>query len=375
VTDRPRADLQGRCVDLFCRVVDNLGDAGVCWRLARQLAAEHGAAMRLWIDDPSALARLVPEARAGGSVHGVRIEAWRDDDPRLAAPRPGEIAEIVVGAFACELPPGYRAAMRTRRPVWLNLEYLSAEDWVATHHGLPSPKADGLVEHFFFPGFDDRTGGLLREADLAARRDAFDGAARAAFLASIGVEPRPGERLASLFCYPHAPARALLDALASRAEPWRVLVPAGVDASVAGHPLAVPVPFLPQRDYDRLLWSCELNLVRGEDSIVRALWAARPFAWQIYPQPDAVRHRKLAAFLERWLREAGPGDTAAGALVAMHDAWNAEPAHAAARTAAATPALIDALPALRDAARRWADRAAGSPDLASRLAAFIGRRL
>jgi uncharacterized repeat protein (TIGR03837 family) len=373
--NRPLDAVRGLRWDLFCRVVDNLGDAGVCWRLARQLADEHGARPRLWIDDLAAIARLVPGAHAGALAEGVRIEAWRDDDPRLGATPGGEVADVVVGAFACEPPAAYRAAMRVRRPVWLDLEYLSAEDWVATHHGLPSPKPDGLVEHFFFPGFEDATGGLLREADLVARRDAFDAPARAAFLASIGVEPRPGERLASLFCYPQAPVRALLDALAARPEPWRVLVPAGVAPCASGDPRVVPVPFVPQRDYDRLLWSCDLNLVRGEDSIVRALWAARPFVWQIYPQPDAVRTRKLDAFLARWLREAAPGAAAADAFRTMHAAWNAEPADAPARSAAAAPALLDALPALAPAARRWADRAATAPDLAARLVAFVAGRL
>ena len=44
--------------DIFCTVVDNYGDIGVCWRLARQLAAEHGFAVRLWVDDLASFARL-----------------------------------------------------------------------------------------------------------------------------------------------------------------------------------------------------------------------------------------------------------------------------------------------------------------------------
>ncbi|HYF59804.1 MAG TPA: elongation factor P maturation arginine rhamnosyltransferase EarP, partial [Burkholderiaceae bacterium] len=208
--------------DLFCRVVDNLGDAAVTWRIARQLAGEHGVAPRLWIDAPEALARLVPGAAPGLEVDGVRIERWDPDAPGLARPAPAEVADVVVAAFGCDPPEGYRAAMRTRRPVWLNLEYLSAERWIDDHHGLPSPKPDGLVEHFFFPGFGEATGGLPREADLFARRAAFlaDPAARAAFLASIGVEAVPGERLASVFCYPGSPVGALADALAARG--WRL---------------------------------------------------------------------------------------------------------------------------------------------------------
>lgn len=200
----PAARPQGLRWDVFCRVVDNYGDAGFCWRLARQLVREHGQQVRLWIDDLPTLGALLPDAAAGTVRDGVRIEAWQEADPRLAAPPAEAVADVVIGALGCTLPEGYRAAMGVRRPVWIDLEYLSAEGWVRTHHGLPSPKPDGLVEHFFFPGFDASTGGLLRETDLLARHDAFDDAARSAFLASLGVAPRPGEPIASLFCYPDA---------------------------------------------------------------------------------------------------------------------------------------------------------------------------
>ncbi|MFM1989381.1 MAG: hypothetical protein RJA99_2338 [Pseudomonadota bacterium] len=370
-----RDRVRGTRWDLFCRVVDNFGDAAVCWRLARQLAREHGARPRLWIDDPATLTALVPGAAAGAAVDGVTLEAWTAGDPRLCATTADDVADVVVGAFACTLPEAYRAAMRARRPVWIDLEYLSAEGWVPGHHGLPSPKPDGLVEHFFFPGLDAATGGLLREADLIARRDAFDADARTAFLASIGVAPREGERLASLFCYPDAPARALLDALAARAEPWRVLVPHGVAPQAAGHPLAVPIPFVPQADYDRLLWSCDLNLVRGEDSLVRALWAARPMVWQIYRQDEDAHRPKLQALLDGWIAEARPAPAAAAALAAMEAAWNADPRDAHALLPAALDALLDALPELRSAAGRWVARAAARPDLCARLVDFVSGRL
>ncbi|MDB5942884.1 MAG: hypothetical protein JWQ13_2450, partial [Ramlibacter sp.] len=62
------------------------------------------------------------------------------------------------------------------------------------------------------------------------------------------------------------------------------------------------------------LWSCDFNFVRGEDSQVRALWAGRPFAWQIYPQHDDAHHAKLHAFLA-WL-------DAPASLRRFHDGWN-----------------------------------------------------
>jgi hypothetical protein len=99
--------------------------------------------------------------------------------------------------------------------VWLNLEYLSAEAWVATCHRQPSPHPRlPLVKYFFFPGFDAATGGLLREADYDARRAAFD---EAAFRAEFGLPPRQADELTiSMFAYPHAPA---LPELLIRLEP------------------------------------------------------------------------------------------------------------------------------------------------------------
>jgi hypothetical protein len=46
--------------DIFCKIVDNFGDIGVCWRLARQLQLEHGLQIRLWIDDLEAAQKIIP---------------------------------------------------------------------------------------------------------------------------------------------------------------------------------------------------------------------------------------------------------------------------------------------------------------------------
>ena len=370
-----------RC-DVFCRVVDNLGDAAVCWRLARQLAAEHGWQPRLWIDTPDVLSTLVPGTRPGRMHQGVRIEHWRDQDVRLTAMPPAHVPEVVIAAFACDLPEGYRQAMRSAQVVWLNLEYLSAEAWVEAHHGLPSPKPQGGVEHFFFPGFNVSSGGLLREADLLARRDAFcaDPWARQAFLSGLGITPQPGDRWASLFCYPSAPVSTMLEALTrdTSGGRWRVLVPAGVDIGPLRQDLRdaliTPIPFLPQREYDRLLWSCDLNWVRGEDSLVRALWSGRPFLWQAYPQQEDAHLAKLQALIEQWVGVAKPAPAAAQDWRGAMQAWNRDLA-AGDALSEAMPALLRSLPALQDAARRWSQVQGQHPDLASRLVAFVGERL
>jgi uncharacterized repeat protein (TIGR03837 family) len=280
--------------DVFCRVVDNFGDIGVCWRLAADLAAR-GERVRLWVDDARALAWMAP-----GGAAGVELQAWpeAEDDVR-------PIGDVVIEAFGCELPPAVlvRIAERAaeRMPVWINLEYLSAEAYVERSHRLRSPQmhgpARGMGKWFFYPGFTPATGGLLREPGLMAQREAFD---RAAWLAAQQVAPRPGEQLAALFCYRVPSAEALLDALGPR--PTLLLVP-GTAPPLPGLPASIRVqslPYLAQADFDRLLWACDLNFVRGEDSLVRALWAGRPFIWQIYPQDDGVHEAKLQAFLDRF---------------------------------------------------------------------------
>lgn len=373
--------------DIFCTVIDNFGDAGVCWRLARQLAGEYGFEVRLWIDQPVVLARLVPAVRAevpAQRVAGVDVRHWPEPFPAV---RPHQ---VVIEAFACHLPESFVAAMArcTPAPLWINLEYLSAEDWVPRHHALTSPHPRlPLVKHFFFPGFGPHTGGLLREADLLERRAAFqaDPAAEAAFWQALGVPPREaGERRISLFAYENAAVAELLDVWRRGPHPVRCLVPEGrllpQVAAALGEPIAPGrtlcrdrltlhvLPFLPQDEYDRLLWACDFNFVRGEDSFVRAQWAARPFAWHIYPQDDEVHWRKLNAFLAVYV--AGLAPAAAAALTALWQAWNRQTG-----AAGAWQACLAHEASLLGHAQYWAGHLGREPSLAQRLLQFCENRL
>ncbi|MFJ1302154.1 elongation factor P maturation arginine rhamnosyltransferase EarP [Pseudomonadota bacterium AL_CKDN230030165-1A_HGKHYDSX7] len=356
--------------DIFCRVVDNYGDIGVCWRLARRLAQGRGWQVRLWVDDLSAFARIEPDARPelpAQTVQAVAVRHWQEP---LTQADPGD---VVIEAFACDPPAEFINAMRATHPVWINLEYLSAEAWVESCHGLPSLQPNGLVKHFFFPGFTAATGGLIREPGLSAARDAWqaDAAAQEDFLRRLGVSGemlarrRAGARLVTLFCYPQAPVADMAGALAALPEGAILLVPEGVAPALDSLTLAgldvVRVPFVAQPDFDRLLWLADLNLVRGEDSFVRAAWAGRPFLWHIYPQDDAVHLTKLDAWLARY-------DLPAPARALMQ-AWNAVPARG-------LPALAGAALAgtpwqdWQKAARAWDAAQAAPPDLGDVLADF-----
>ncbi|OWT77659.1 MULTISPECIES: elongation factor P maturation arginine rhamnosyltransferase EarP [unclassified Achromobacter] len=402
--------------DIFCKRVDNYGDLGVCWRLARQLTAEHGWRVRLWVDDVPALCRLAPQAdpdAARQTVDGVELIAWHDTMADMPAP-----GDVVIEAFACDPPPAFRAAMRASRPLWLNLEYLSAEDWVASCHGLPSLQPDGLSKYFFFPGFTAQTGGLPREANLSAQRDALQrqrGAQRD-FLAGLGLPAavlaqwETGALLTTLFCYPDAPAEALPAGLFAPARaplpgvwsdagrPALILVPEGVApgldaAAVPPHygVTVVRIPFLGQDDYDRLLWCADLNFVRGEDSFLRAAWAARPLVWQIYVQEAQAHLVKLQAWLARynppaaarklieaWNGNTGsvtgpganPGNSQGRGLDSVSDIPAGGGAVANALAGALAPAAWEAW---RARAKAWDADYAQQASLADRLVAFCAK--
>ena len=359
--------------DIFCRVVDNYGDIGVCWRLARQLARDHRWDVRLWVDDLGSFARIQPGIDAQlprQSAGGVDIIHWSDaPDPALTA------RDVVIEAFACDPPAAFVDSMRQSHPAWINLEYLSAEPWVESCHGLPSQRPDGLVKHFFFPGFTPATGGLLREAGLSAERDALQESAERQenFLGSVGVPQdalalrRDGARTVSLFCYPSAPAGELVQALAADPRPTVLLVPQGVapDLEAAceapGAPRLVRLPFIAQPDFDRLLWCADLNFVRGEDSFVRAAWAARPLVWQIYPQDENIHLEKLEAWLARY-----PAPESAQALIRL---WN-QPVTGLTVSAVRTALEPAAWQAWAAAARVWDANQSALPGLAENLATF-----
>ncbi len=340
--------------DVFCRVIDNHGDLGVCWRLARTLAAR-GDSVRLVVDDPAALRWMAPDG-----APGVQVVGWPGAAP-VARP-----ADVVVEAFGCDPPAAYVSALVQRQaqqqpvPVWVNLEYLSAESWVERAHRLPSPQPGGLTKWFFFPGFTAATGGLLRETDLPARRAAHD---TAVWLQDHGIHPQPGERLATLFCYDNPALAGWLAALAAR--PTLLLAtPGPAQRQLAGLPLppglrVQALPWLTQEHYDQLLWSAELNVVRGEDSLLRAVWAGAPFIWHIYPQHDQAHHAKLNALLEQLQP---PPDVAA-----LWRAFNGLPG---AGMPATLPDTAAGAP-WAAATRRWAAALAAQDDLATQLRAFV----
>lgn len=369
--------------DIFCRVIDNFGDIGVTWRLAQQLNQEHGFAVRLWVDDLSAFHAICPAVSTTThqqTIAGVEICWWTANSTAVSQQY---CAQVVIEAFACQLPAAYINLMRAQNNVlWLNLEYLTAEPWAAECHALPSMQGTGLQKYFFFPGFTEQTGGLLREASLLSRRDAFltSEVQQDEFLASLGVQTEPSERLISLFAYANPALPNWLDALSSDICINHILLLQGPLIPILAEYFALPelqqgriyqrgslkvqvLPYIQQENFDRLLWSCDFNCVRGEDSFVRAQWAAKPFLWHIYPQQDDAHLDKLQAFLSIYNRELD--DESKVALESLWRAWNT-----AGDMQQAWQHCIKYEKELHKHAIGWCEQQRKLPDLATKLACF-----
>lgn len=368
--------------DLFCSVVDNYGDIGICWRIARALTTEHDQQVRLWVDDLESFRRIWPEISPGLATQhceGVEVRRWTKDMPDI---RP---ADVVVEAFACRAPKSFLRAMEacTPKPVWINLEYFSAEDWVPGCHALSSLHPQlSLTQYFFIPGLGQGTGGVPGGRKELAVLGSFQNDHQAVRDFWAGFQLPADDALhISLFAYENRAVAGLIEALAQVGQRAALLVPEGrvlaqLAAGLGREALAAGdrhrqgnldvcvLPFMPQNVYDQLLWASDTNFVRGEDSFVRAQHAGKPMIWQPYVQEDGAHWHKLEAFLKHYT--AGLGAEAEAVLREAWRVWNA---------GENKPEIwqdwFAHLPEYRRHARAWADKLACQPNLEAELVKFV----
>lgn len=367
---------------LFCKVVDNFGDAGIAWVLATGLAESYGFDVTLCIDDPAPLEKIAPDyaqhqqiqivtaplpsgeevvtpAQAGVQVikeTGCQLPLALQNISSSPSP-PNLVIEVLAGTVPDEYTEW--AASLPRPPIWLIYEYLSAETWVEDAHLKPSPHPRlTLTRYFFYPGFTPRTGGLLFDA-----HNRHPGKAEG-FIRDL--TPTQTLLKISLFCYDHAPIGSLIDVLSQSTTPIALTIPDGLATPIIRNHLGLPadhrvfthqnltvhlVPFVPRPEFNAFLDANDLNLIRGEESLTAAIMGGKPLIWHIYPQDDAAHHIKLTAFLRHYTRDLSP--QAAKAVIHLHQIWNSlEPGD----LAAAWQGYLNHLPEITAQAREFAQK-------------------
>lgn len=366
--------------DIFCRVIDNYGDIGICWRLARQLAYEHKQKVRLWVDDLASFQKICPVINTQNPtqlVDNIEINVWCTPFDEVIP------ANIVIEAFACQLPDNYIKAMSNCPvlPLWINLEYLTYEPWSIDFHMRTSPQTKNLNKYFFFPGLE-QTGGLIREQTLISDAEKFqlNSLEQQHFLQQIGVKKQPNALLILVFSYENKALGEWLDALSKSTQCYHLLLPqTPLLANLAQH-LNIPltklepqatqqfgnltlqvIPFINQADFDKLLWCSDYNIIRGEDSFVRAQYSGKPMLWHIYPQQENSHLTKLEAFLDYYLQDL-PIEIKK-AMFTWWLAWNNQQ-----NLAESWLNYIKYLPEMNKHAKIWLNRQKTTTDLVTKLA-------
>lgn len=362
---------------IFCRVIDNFGDAGVTWRLAKRLR-DLGFPTMLVIDSLDTLSKLVPALDPTcllSIVRDICIVDWdyyekallNGMDERIAAPLPN----LVLETFGCRLPEVVEKAMcDDLKRLYMNLDYLSAEEWVESSHNIwglhPSLPIKKL---WFFPGFTDKTGGLLIEDDLESRRLAFN---KEAFFKDMGA--LPNRLTLYFFAYPKNAIDALATAIRAANLSFNLILAPGEASDMLATALEyapnvhlIRAPFVSQEDFDQFMWAADAVIIRGEDSFVRAQLAGTPILWAIYPTEDKAHEIKLDAWLSRFESMYDESD------VAAREAMDVCARHWV--TGDLTPAMLqtwlDALPAQKEAAIKWQQSILRRGDLARHIVALV----
>lgn len=353
-----------KSIDIFCAVVDNFGDIAICWRLCKQLSLEHKMNVRLFVDDMDTAHRIMPADHAG-----VEVIHW------AKSIQYDEAADLVIEGFACNLPDNVIAAMVQKKSVWIDLEYISAEDWIGGCHAIPSKHpTTSLIKTLFFPGFDDKSGGVLRENDVILRRNTFISDKNAQNLwRKMHSMPEIDENSVdiSLFCYETAPFTTLVDSLFRENRHIRLFKPVATpknEVKKYGLVEIHEIPFLSQYEYDYLLWTCDFNFVRGEDSFVRAQWAGKPFIWQIYVQEDGAHLIKLQAFLDK-IRPFYD-EVSFERLANLHDLWNEGGQIQTKSGLDVCGKTLQSLADLKSGAQNWSNYLVSQIDLSTQLLTF-----
>lgn len=309
---------------LTCKVIDFFGDIGVAWRIAKQLKIDFNIEVHLLVDDLVTTKRLIPSIDLSlqkQTINGINICHCDFSEDSTSLPPP---PDFLFNVFNIDLPHSYKTLIKRKKSKYIAIEYLSAEPWVDNFHLKPSiDPQSGLIKTYFYPGFTNQTGGLIREKGLFLRREAFDQSRRKKLIQSLGGDPNLYS--ISLFYYPIQKIEVFLDVIDHINKPAQFFIPQYLfDLLKLKNNYQfihiIPYPFLNHDDFDNLLWSCDLNFVRGEDSWTRAIWAGKPFIWQPYIQENNIHLIKLKAFLKRYY-EACDQDLSE-ILIKMHDDWS-----------------------------------------------------
>ena len=282
-------------IDIFCQVIDNYGDVGVAYRLAREFKRVYPNKKLRFVINQTEELNLIRKSE------DIEIILYKDIS------KIENSADLIIESFGCEIPKKYMDKALKNSKLIINLEYFSAEKWVDDFHLQESFLGGNLKKYFFIPGLSEKSGGILLDNEFLERKKKVE-ANKEYYLEKFGIKEKY-DLMGSIFSY-EKNFDSLIEELKKLGKKIILLVLSEKtqknfikyfdNGNNYDKIKFVKLPFFTYDKYEELLALCDFNLVRGEDSFVRALLLGKPFLWHIYPQDENTHIEKLESFLEKY---------------------------------------------------------------------------
>lgn len=312
-------------ITILCRVVDNYGDIGFVYRLARELSSLSSiekTQIRLIVSDLKSFNAMALPPGISTSLAVQNYNGWKVIDWNACAEGKCEFTEqppkIILECFQCGRPEWLDeilfSAQTTQTVQIVNVEYLTAEDWADDFHLLKSGTRSALVKKInFMPGFTKKTGGLVLDKNFVScvhsKTAALECLKKYASKKTVALIEDTNLFRVIAFSYERNfenEARALSEFAKNSGRKVQVLLAPGLGnapfkkAAAAFKNISVhDLEYLPQLAWDALLTLADFSFIRGEDSFSRACLSGIPFVWHAYSQEEEFQLVKAAAVLKR----------------------------------------------------------------------------
>ena len=307
-----------KTLDIFCEIIDNYGDIGVVYRTAKELQKIFPKSkIRAFLNKLDEFKKINSQVLdlPSQNIDGITFDYLRDNANELLT------AQVIIEAFGCQIPEEYMEIAYDNSELLINLEYLSAEDWIEDFHLQSSPLGRGkLKKVFFMPGFTEKSGGVIADSNYLERiqrvlenKEFYE----KKYLSDI--EDRENKIVGTLFSYEKNFTPLLEDlkkldkdvvilAMGEKTQDSlrKILKNFSIEDfrnSLKYGKIEIRfLNFLNQEEYEELINIVDFNFVRGEDSFIRAVLTGKPYMWHIYCQEEYAHMDKIEGFLDKYRR-------------------------------------------------------------------------
>lgn len=288
-------------LSVLCKVVDNFGDIGVAWRMARRFTElDSRLKVNLIIDGLSAFSKIENSVNLNKNfqiIKTVCVCDWNDYDfcYNYFSENGGQKILFIIECFQCGRPQWLEKILfedKLKKTVHiLMIDYLTAEKYAEDFHKLQSLTRSANVQKInFMPGFTNKTGGLIIENDWKKLPKRNKNGNVLFFVYEKNWDGIAKSIIENLSCKVTAAGGAGFDSVKKS---FKKLL-GNDDFNLRFKEL----PFCNQQEWDFLLKSCSFLFIRGEESLSRACLSGIPFVWHAYVQSEEYQIVKVNALLK-----------------------------------------------------------------------------